>query len=174
MYPKNIILHHSATQDNGTVSWQAIRRYHTSYRCEGRIITREQKLEIEETNTHLPSNKRKVVKAPWRDIGYHVGIENVNNDYYEVLMGRMWDEPGAHCPEKGMNRRSVGVCFIGNFDQEPPPEDQWKQGVRLVKFLMLCYHIEAECVYGHREFAVYKTCPGEAFDLQKFRADLIS
>lgn len=137
MKPKCIILHHSLTKDSGTVSWDAIRRYHVQ---------------------HLG----------WTDIGYHFGVEFVNN-HYEIFTGRMMNEVGAHCRQDRMNYRSLGICFIGNFDFFPPSEEQWILGLRLVSSLMDVLEISKDSVFGHNYFAKYKTCPGEMFDVAKFQ-----
>lgn len=160
MKPTHIILHHSLTKDSGTVSWAAIRKYHMSWAYKGVIIT--------------PAEGRALIaegkdpKRPWLDIGYHFGIELVG-DHYEVLAGRMMDETGAHCPENYMNHQSLGICFVGNFDEEKPPEDQWNLGIRLVRALVWVVGIPAENIFGHRDFAGYKTCPGKQFNVNLFR-----
>ena len=146
--PEYIILHHSLTKDSGTVSWQAIREYHK--------------------NTLL-----------WTDIGYHFGIEFIctNNhrakvlrkNHYEILTGRMLDQKGAHC--KGMNDRSIGICFVGNFDLYKPEVEMWMLGLKLVRSLMRVFSIPCKNVKGHRDFAD-KTCPGLSFDMGKFRNQL--
>jgi len=129
-----IILHHSLTTDRETVSWDAIRRYHT-------------------------------VDRGWKDIGYHFGIELVN-DTYEILIGRMLPEAGAHTLNQ--NQTSIGICFVGNFDETPPSLPQLQTGVKLVKALMEQFRLTPFDVYGHRDFAP-KSCPGNHFDLDKFR-----
>jgi len=107
----------------------------------------------------------------WRDIGYHFGIEMVGN-HYEVIQGRMMDETGAHCKEDNMNRRSLGICFVGNFDEQEPPEKQWLLGIRLVRSLLVSLDMTYEQVLGHRELAPCKSCPGKRFDLDLFRSHL--
>jgi N-acetylmuramoyl-L-alanine amidase len=64
--PKRIVLHHSATKDSGTVSWDAIRRYHM-----------------------------KEMKPPMVDIGYHAGVELVGT-VYVIQYGRPVTAAGAH------------------------------------------------------------------------------
>jgi len=107
----------------------------------------------------------------WRDIGYHFGIELIG-DHYEILAGRMVGEPGAHCKEEGMNKKSVGICFLGNLDLEPPPQRQWELGLKLVRSLVDIFDIPREKVAGHREYAAYKSCPGTRFDLDRFRKEI--
>lgn len=133
--PKFIIIHHSLTEDGQTVSWGAIRRYHTAVQG-------------------------------WRDIGYHYGIELVG-DYYEVILGRFPDENGAHC--LGANDKSLGICCVGNFDLAPPPDRQWQLCLQLVREIMQIYNIAPGNVFGHREWAEGRTCPGTHWDMGLFR-----
>ena len=140
MQPEYIIIHHSLTKDSGTVSWQAIRRYHKN-------------------------------ELGWRDIGYHFGIEDVNGEY-EVLVGRNLNDTGAHCKEQGMNNKSVGICFVGNFDEGKPDNKLWDKGVNLVKGLSDILHISPSKIFGHRYFAGYKSCPGNLFDIDKFKYEV--
>lgn len=105
----------------------------------------------------------------WADIGYHAGLELVN-DHYEILLGRMLNEVGAHTA--GHNNGTLGVCFVGNFDIAPPPQPQWQLGVRLVRSLCDIFRIAPERVYGHRDFTTGKTCPGLMFSVEKFRREL--
>ena len=141
MKPEYIVIHHSLTEDDKTVSWGAIRRYHM--------------------NT-----------LKWHDIGYHYGVELVG-DNYEILKGRMDDEVGAHC--LGFNDRSLGVCVVGNFDNQAPNEEQIAILARLVKSLMAVHGIPPEHVIGHWESygmlnrRVEKSCPGNRFSMKNFR-----
>lgn len=164
MKPSAIVLHHSLTKDGATVSWNSIRRYHTSWKCEGIILHPDHVQGIIAQGAP--------VERPWVDIGYHLGIELVG-ERYEVLTGRMLTETGAHCREKGMNGRAIGICFVGNFDEQPVPVPQLALGLRLVRSLMEAFDISLGNIYGHRELAPYKSCPGIKFDLKQFRTDLL-
>jgi len=154
MIPRIIILHHSLTKDSKTVSWNPIRKYHMGL--------------MGQSDVSKPDYNY-YVKHPDKDIGYHFGIELVE-DYYEILVGRMINEIGAHC--EGQNSHSVGVCFIGNFDESEVPPEQWNRGIKLVTSLCHQFIISAEKVYGHREFNHNKTCPGTKFNLDGFRDQL--
>jgi hypothetical protein len=108
----------------------------------------------------------------WCDIGYHFGIELVGGRH-EILLGRMLQEEGAHCCQQGMNRKAVGICFVGNYDLIEPPEEMLRLGVRLVASLCAQLDIPATNIHGHSEFAPNKSCPGRLFDVGQFRERVI-
>jgi len=107
----------------------------------------------------------------WRDIGYHFGIELVNFEY-EIFAGRMINEVGAHCKEQGMNKKSLGICFVGNFDIHAPNNVLLGKGLKLVRGLCDVLSISIDRVKGHHDYASYKSCPGKMFDVNKFRNEL--
>lgn len=138
MRKTHVMLHHSLTQDSGTLSWGAIRKYHI------------------EVNG-------------WRDCGYHLGCELVN-DHYEVILGRALDEDGAHCYQDEMNKKSLGFCFVGDFDKAPPPTIMLECAARHLRSIMKDLGIVADVdhVRMHRQHAGYKTCPGTEFPFKMF------
>lgn len=138
--PSKIIVHHSLTKDNQTVSWGAIRRYHTSPPPDG------------------PAD------GPYIDIGYHVGVEMVYTEY-EIFFGRSWDIPGAHT--RGVNQSSLGIVFVGDYDNFPPPEKMLDIASVLIKLWMKLFNITKDNIFGHRDFADYKSCPGKMFDMER-------
>ena len=93
----------------------------------------------------------------WAGIGYHFGIELINNEY-EILCGRMIDKVGAHT--KGMNAVSIGICVVGNFDIEIPNQKIITKLTRLVDCLCAQLKIPRKNIKGHCDFAP-KTCPGK-------------
>ncbi len=164
MRPEYIIIHHSLTSDGREVSWNAIRNYHMNWKYEGNIITRDEAYK-------LIGQGVKGIQPPWRNIGYHGGIELVG-DRYEFFMGRVWDEPGAHCPKDGMNGKSLGICFVGNFDNNAVHDEQWNLGITVLRFIKRLYNIQTNKIYGHGEWSHDKTCPGTKFDMNRLRSSL--
>ena len=163
MIPNKIILHHSLTSNKGVATWQAIRHYHTSYRYNDNIIS--------STEAYVLKREGKDVIDPWIKIGYNYGIVKESN-HYEILTGRLMNECGAHTV--GHNHDSLGICLVGNYDITPVPDELWQLTLKFVSSLCeICNILKSE-VYGHREFASYKSCPGELFDLDKFRHELIN
>lgn len=101
----------------------------------------------------------------WKDIGYHWIIEKVNGKVV-VIKGRDESIEGAQCKEQGMNRKSIGICFVGNYDLGELPQDMFVVGVELVKDIRKRYgNLEIE---PHSKYATYKTCPGKMFQIDKF------
>lgn len=130
----HIMIHHSLTEDSGTVSWSAIRKY------------------------HIQTNH-------WIDIGYHYGVEWAGLEH-EAVVGRPLDMTGAHCKEGGMNEKAIGICMVGDYDNYMPSQLALKVLVnRLILPLSRIFTIplDKEHIVFHREYATYKTCPGESF-----------
>lgn len=157
---KYIIIHHSATKDGQTVDWEAITRYHTSWRYNGQIISA---LKAEE----LINKGVKGVESPWRDIGYHWGIEIVNNEVV-VMQGRPETMAGAHTTQQGMNSKSLGICVVGNYDLVAPSDDVMLALANLCAKKLIQYGLTIDRIKAHRDYA-NKTCPGKLFDMNKLR-----
>jgi len=147
MIPKEIFIHHSFMKDGLTVSWGAIRKYHMT-----------------------PAIQGGPADGPWKDIGYHGGIELVESGgvpYFEILVGRLWNVQGAHAGP-GHNAESLGFCFIGNYDLGGPPAEMLDRGARFIKSCWMGpYEIPVERVHRHSEVAA-KTCPGTLFPWTHF------
>lgn len=132
--PTHIVVHHSLTQDSKTVSWGAIRRFHM--------------------NDEMHQ---------WRDIGYHAGVELADMEY-EALLGRAWDDQGAHCSAQGMNRIALGLVLVGNFDITAPPDAQLEVARdRVLLPWMRMFGIIPSNITPHRFHAPDRSCPGRAF-----------
>jgi len=132
---KRVIAHHSLTRDSGTVSWGAIRKWHT------------EKLGYDAIGYHC---------------GVEL-VKSGEELYYEILMGRMWDIAGAHT--RGHNVNSLGICFIGNFDTEAPKEEMIQMGAEVIALWLNLFNLSIDAIYPHRHFASYKSCPGSKFDM---------
>ena len=102
----------------------------------------------------------------WDDIGYHIGVELINNRY-EVGLGRPLLARAAAAYQQSMNTVGVHVCFVGNFDLAPPPREMIEVAVPHLRDICeaLKIPLDAEHIIGHRTVASYKTCPGAQFDM---------
>lgn len=98
-----------------------------------------------------------------QDIGYH-GVVEFSGRGFIAILGRPWDQVGAHTKQAGMNRVSLGVCLVGNFDTAPPPDEQLAcLRDRFLVPWMRMFKIPPANVKMHRHYAPWKTCPGSAF-----------
>ncbi len=174
---KYIIVHHSATVDGRTNEWDAIRRYHTSWRRLDLniIVTQEEAGEL--------MAKGVPVTAPWRDIGYHRGIER-ENGVLVVREGRPLTETGAHAT--GFNDSGVGLCIVGNYDRHEPDLLLYEETLRQIGVIAQeigqdpVVMAKEKRILGHwetyrlRGLRPAKTCPGVLWDMDKMRQDIIN
>ncbi len=112
--------------------------------------------------------KYHIQQKGWIDIGYHYLLEKVKGEQ-EIFIGRTLLTKGAHT--LGMNGKSLGICFVGNYDLIVPPQEMWQRGLDLIGDLCRIFDIPYNKVCGHNDFA-NRTCPGKLFDMDSFRADL--
>lgn len=96
----------------------------------------------------------------WNDIGYHYGIELVGNEY-KIFKGRDESKGGAHT--KGQNMKSIGICCVGNYDIETPPEGMLYKLIELIDDIST-RHGKLP-IFSHNTFASYKSCPGKKFPM---------
>ena len=171
---RGVVWHHSLTNDTAREDWKAIRKYHTSYRVDNRIMSREDFYERKK------SKRGKVFTMPWSDIGYHAGVERINGNL-KWRLGRSWDNSGAHAGIPGnarFNRYYLGVCAVGNFDRVAPDKEFWEFALAVTRTIMDRFGMSRADVLGHREtyelagVPKQKECPGRRWDMNKFRLDL--
>jgi len=105
----------------------------------------------------------------WDDVGYHFLVEKVRG-LYVVVPGRSLGRVGAHT--KGRNEESIGVCLVGNWDEELPPVQALLKLEDLVLGLCSFFSISATRIYPHNEFAPNKSCPGRLFPISSFSHEI--
>jgi len=143
---KYIVLHHSATD----------------YQANAEDTTGEQ---IAKTICDRAQEKWKKEYPDYR-CDYHFIIGYTG----KVFNGQPVDQPSWHCTNYQANLASVGICFLGNFENIEMPTEQFNAGVTLIKSLMKQYNIPLTNVLRHRDVvsdishtANSTECPGKNF-----------
>ncbi|MBK7642004.1 MAG: N-acetylmuramoyl-L-alanine amidase [Planctomycetes bacterium] len=92
---------------------------------------------------------------PWGDIGYHYLIDPEGR----VFQGRDLAWQGAHA--KGDNNiQNIGICLLGNFDEEKPTQAALDSLRKLLDDLRRTYRIPRSEVHKHADFRS-TDCPGK-------------
>ena len=88
----------------------------------------------------------------------------------EVFKGQPVELPSWHCTNYQANLVSVGICFLGNFENIEMSTEQFNAGVNLIKTLMKEYDVPLINVLRHRDIVSDLTgrtnstqCPGKNF-----------
>lgn len=100
----------------------------------------------------------------WSDIGYHFLIAPDG----AIWAGRPIENAGAHT--RGRNAHSVGVCLIGNFDEEELTARQRTSLIVTLSALLQRFKLTPQEINFHRDYAPYKSCPGMKLDKAIVRA----
>jgi len=137
---KFIVLHHSATE-NGSV--------------EGIDAAHKQRVD---------SNGN-----PWRGIGYHFVIGNGNGmEDGEIQPTFRWHDQsdGAHAGAAQYNQLGIGICLIGNFEEQPPTKAQLAAIKRVVAEFKREFVMEQSQVIRHGDIKS-TACPGRLFPFEE-------
>lgn len=109
---------------------------------------------------HLPYQQEVGKRKGKEHIAYHYLI-----DYsWKIIPCREHELVGFHASNIDINKRSIWVCFIWNFDNETPTAEQYAAGRSLIKDLQNKFMIAT--IAEHNEFA-NKTCPWKNFDIDQ-------
>jgi hypothetical protein len=138
--PQNIIVHHSITPRD---------------------------LDPNTTEASIERN-HKARGFPISSLGWHIGYHYMIFGNGEVRKYRVDTEEGAHCVEQSMNFKSIGICLIGDFDNEMPSQAQINSLRDLMQRKLTTFGINSANIYPHRHFAIdpvtglpYKSCFGD-------------
>ena len=96
----------------------------------------------------------------WDVCGYHFVIRFDGR----VETGRHLHLSGAHA--YGRNADSIGICVVGNFNEDQPTLDQYYELARVCKSLRVIYCDKLEVEYHH------EGCPALLFDREFFETIL--
>ncbi len=116
---------------------------------------------------HSASNRATTKKADiarWHkergfsQIGYHKIIEGNG----AIVNGRSENIQGAHA--KGANQGSLGVCVVGNFENEIPTQAQINGLISVLTTWCNAHSLNSKNIYGHFNVpggSTTTSCPGK-------------
>lgn len=113
---------------------------------------------------------------PWLGIGYHFVIGNGSGmEDGEVEATFRWQQQihGAHSGSAVHNSNGIGICLIGNFEDQPPTPKQLAAVTDLVGQLTHQYKIPSRLVIGHNTVKP-TACPGKLFPLQDVKRNSLA
>jgi hypothetical protein len=135
---KYIVIHHSATPTGGAAAFDRMHR-----------------------------------QKGWDELGYHFVIGN-GSDTRDgaVEVGSRWPKQkhGAHAktPDNEFNKFGIGICLVGNFDNDRLSAAQRQSLAKLVGYLMKTYNISASNVIAHGDTKA-TDCPGRNVHIAEVR-----
>ncbi len=141
-----VVLHHSATDEGNANNFD---RYH-----------REEK--------------------KWsHGLAYHFVIGNgKGSGNGEIEVGGRWKKQihGAHTANMDLNRIAIGICLVGNFEEDNEPTDnQFKSLISLVTYFSKRYNIPESHIVKHSQVIQKGTaCPGNHFPYKQLINEISS
>lgn len=92
----------------------------------------------------------------WADLGYHFLISHDGL----IFEGRSTSLQGAHAP--GANKKSLGVCLLGTFNNTYISKAQEKSLIHLLAWLCQKFDVSSTNLTGHRDYRGKNKgdCPG--------------
>jgi N-acetyl-anhydromuramyl-L-alanine amidase AmpD len=106
--------------------------------------------------------------------GYHFVIGNGSGSGDGAIeVAQRWtnQKQGVHCRnarEHAMDEYGIGICLVGDLDQQPPTARQVAAAQALIAHLSQRYHIAPSRIDSHSHLAGTPTvCPGKYFPNEK-------
>jgi len=113
---------------------------------------------------------------------YHFIIGNgTNSTDGAVETGSRWQKQiaGQHCFNSKVNKDSIAICLIGDFEKSKPTSKQMSSLLGLVEKLQKEYRIPRDKVFLHKEAESYgakarsnTNCPGKKFPANVIKSSL--
>ena len=107
-------------------------------------------------------------------LGYDFLIGNGNGSRDgQIEVGNRWNRQidGAHAGNPEYNKYGIGICLIGNFDNDHPTNQQISSLLYLINYLQKRCNIHKDNVIMHKTFR-NTVCPGNHFPYNKLMARL--
>lgn len=98
---------------------------------------------------------------------YHYGIGPTGL----LLIGQREDKPCWHCGVDEINKTSLAVACVGNFEEQPMPIQQESRLITLLRDLKNRY--PGACIKLHKEL-VATLCPGRLFPSQRILTAILN
>jgi LysM repeat protein len=109
-------------------------------------------------------------------LAYHFVIGNGRSmKDGEIAIGHRWKAQldGGHLASEALNKKAIGICMVGNYDEERPTKKQVESLHALVEFLLARCHLRADAVKTHQQInPIYTRCPGRNFPTKSFLKEL--
>lgn len=110
-------------------------------------------------------------------LAYHFVIGNGSySGDGEVEVANRWKKQvhGAHTANMDCNRVGIGICLVGDFENEGiPTENQFESLVNLVQYLCRKYSIPSSNILEHKHVHQKATaCPGKNFPFSELKTRL--
>ena len=122
---------------------------------------------IESVVTIFSNNHKKRIKwSKKSSLGTYVQYHYIIARDWTYKKTRMRDEVWYHAGNLKVNKESVGICLLWNFENEKPSKAQYESAKKIIAEIKVVY--PNITIHWHREFA--KTlCPWKNFDFTQLQ-----
>ena len=87
----------------------------------------------------------------------------------EIVAAPRWTKQlaGGHLKSEQLNKISLGICLVGNFEEQPPSSRQLRTLASLINYLTSRCQLTKEAVKTHKQINTVSTrCPGKRFPVK--------
>lgn len=169
----HIILHHSLTNGGGASQF---RKYHVNFlgwkaMAYDIVINKDGRVELGERWFYKLANDKKQLEII---TGFYSRNFNQHGKAY-LMAGIVKHYKAAGEWRRGMNRKGMHICLVGNFDKYPPSDLQ----LSVLKEFLFNFSNAFSLIFNRRltlsrhcDFNINKTCPGKLFPFEALIKDL--